>query len=181
MLYQLFYDKSLCKDLMKLHINRTLQESSTSSCVVQVEFAENYSCVFQDKVQSARWNQKQLPIFTARLWTWSNHLMSFAVVSDSTVHNKETALAYLQEVLHAAELSGMKELKIWSDVPSSQLKNHYITYCLPLISTAYHCHCSWNCFATSHGKGPVDGVGGELKQIICDMVCSRYVVVIDVE
>ena len=89
-------------------------------------------------------------------------------------------MAYLYEVLQDSELEGIKELKIWSDGPPSQFKNKYIAYCLLIISSVYHCHCSWNYFATSHGKGPVDGIGGALKRAVHDMVNSRRIVVTDV-
>ena len=45
----------------------------------------------------------------------------------------------------------------------------------PSLTTA------WNFFATSHGKGPVDGVGGALKRAVRDMVCCRRAVVVDVQ
>jgi hypothetical protein len=37
----------------------------------------------------------------------------------------------------------------------------------------------WNFFATSHGKGPVDGLGGALKRLIRTKVLSRKAVVKD--
>ena len=39
---------------------------------------------------------------------------------------------------------------------------------------------SWNFFATSHGKGPVDGVGAAVKRAVRDMVRCRRAIVIDV-
>ena len=36
-----------------------IEESSAAECVVQIDFAENYTCVFQDEVQSAHWNKKK--------------------------------------------------------------------------------------------------------------------------
>ena len=71
-------------------------------------------------------------------------------------------------------------LNIWSDGPSSQFKNRYMANCLPLMNVAYHCQTSWNFFATSHGKGPVDGVGGAVKRAVRDMVRCRRAIVIDV-
>ena len=44
------------------------EKSSAAKCVVQIDFAENYNSVFQDEVQSAHWNQKQLTVFTACVW-----------------------------------------------------------------------------------------------------------------
>ena len=84
-----------------------IEESSATKCVhiVQIHFAGNYTCVFQDEVQPAHWNHKQLTVFTACVWKGAKHIISYAVVADTTVHdNKSTALA--REVLLAAEIEG---------------------------------------------------------------------------
>ena len=140
------------------------------SAIVQIDFAENYTCVFQDEVQSAHWNQKELTVFTACVWKGAKHITSYAVVAKSTVHDKSKyclSKNYLHEVLLAAEIDGSTQsLNIPSDGHSSQFKNRFIANCLPLTNAAYHCQTAWNFFATSHGKGPVDGVGGALKQAV---------------
>ena len=61
------------------------------------------------------------------------------MVSDSTVHDKKTALAYLHEVLLAADLDGVEQLNVWSDSPSSQFKNRHIAHCILLMNAAYNC------------------------------------------
>ena len=76
-----------------------IEESSAAKCVVQIDSTEYYTCVFQDEVQSAHWNQKQLTVFTACVWKGPKNITSYAVIADSTVHDKSTALAYLHEVL----------------------------------------------------------------------------------
>ena len=83
-----------------------LEESSATKCVVQIHFAGNYTCVFQDEVQSAHWNHKPLTVFTTCVWKGAKHITSYAVVADTTIHdNKSTALIAL-EVLLAAEIEG---------------------------------------------------------------------------
>lgn len=37
----------------------------------------------------------------------------------------------------------------------------------------------WNYFATSHGKGPVDGIGGSLKRQVFDQVKKRKCLVVN--
>ena len=105
------------KRCQEVAYQQDIEESSAAKCVVQIDFAENYTCVFQDEVQSAHWNQKQLTVFT-------HNVTSYAVIADSTVHDKSTTLAYLHEVLLAAEIDGSTQsLNIWSHGPSSQFKN----------------------------------------------------------
>jgi hypothetical protein len=68
------------------------------------------------------------------------------------------------------------ELHIYSDGPASQMKNCYIH----TILDALRCHFSlklitWSFFAASHGKGPVDGVGGSAKRSVWQAILSREV------
>lgn len=37
--------------------------------VVQVDFAENYTCQHQDVIQAAHWSQQQATLFTVAIWT----------------------------------------------------------------------------------------------------------------
>jgi len=57
--------------------------------------------------------------------------------------------------------------------------NRYNVNSLPLMNVAYHCQTSWNFIATSHGKSPVDGVGGAVKRAVRDKVRCRCAIVID--
>ena len=40
---------------------------------------------------------------------------------------------------------------------------------------------SWNFFATSHGKGAVDGIGGRLKRDVHSMTIARGVVIKNID
>lgn len=44
-------------------------KTDKSAAVIQIDFAENYKCVFQDEAANAHWNQSQVSIFTAAIWT----------------------------------------------------------------------------------------------------------------
>ena len=39
-----------------------------NDALLQVDFSENYTCLFQDEIQSAHWQQAQVSLFTAALW-----------------------------------------------------------------------------------------------------------------
>ena len=48
------------KRCQEVAYQQEIEESLAAKCVVQIDFAENsqYTCVFQDEIQSAHWNQK---------------------------------------------------------------------------------------------------------------------------
>ena len=139
------------------------KESFKSKAMIQVDFAENYTCVSQDEIQSAHWQQAQVSLFTAAVWH-SGKMHPYVLCSDNLTHSKDTVPAYIDFLLETLP-KDTSELFIWSDGPASQFKNRYIAEILPVLCKRYDLvNIQWNFFATSHGKGPVDGIGGAVKR-----------------
>ena len=57
----------------------------------------------------------------------------------------------------------IEKVRYWSDGASSQFKNQYVFTNLRFHQSDYGITADWNFFATSHGKGENDGVGGMSK------------------
>ena len=55
---------------------------------------------------------------------------------------------------------------IWSDGPTSEFKNKYMCHFMDKFSTKYNKRFLWTFSATSHSKGVVDGIGGNVKSIV---------------
>ncbi len=76
----------------------------------------------------------------------------------------------------------MKEIHIFSDGAASPFKNKFI-WCF--MSTTFKelfptLRVQWHFFATSHGKGAVDGVGATVKHAVnTDVLCRQAVLVTD--
>ena len=62
---------------------------------------------------------------------------------------------------------------IWSHGPTSEFKNKYMVKFLQSLSQKYNQQFSWKYFATSHGKGIVDSVGGRAKSLVRSKVMSQ--------
>lgn len=69
----------------------------------------------------------------------------------------------------------IQTLKIWSDGPSKQFKNKFIAAALPVVQTKFKLKTEWNYFASSHSKGPVDGIRGTLKRQVREKVMTGEV------
>ncbi len=107
-------------------------------------------------------------LFTVALWI-AGLMKSYALVSDVLDHSKSTIIPFLDRILE--EL--IEVVHIWSDGPSSQFKNRFIAASLSTLEAKYCMKIYWNYFATAHGKGPVDGIGGALKRQVWMNVKSR--------
>lgn len=140
-----------------------------------MDFAENFVCEAQDEVQSAHWNQRQLSLFTTAFYH-NGTFQSKVFVSNNLNHTKETIVPYLMKLLSNLP-SSVKILKIWSDGPSSQFKNRFIAAMIAHLEAKFEIQIIWNYFATSHGKGSVDGIGATAKCIVRNHIKARECVV----
>lgn len=154
---------------------RAMNTHFDSEALLQIDFAENFVCEGQDEVQSAHWNQRQLSLFTTGLY--HNEVFRAKVfVSNNLTHGKETIVPFLHKLLISIPES-VKIVKIWSDGPSSQFKNKFIGAMIPLWEERFGVKIYWNYFATSHGKGCVDGIGAIVKTIVRKHVRARDCIV----
>ncbi|XP_071481354.1 uncharacterized protein [Diadema antillarum] len=156
---------------------RATSNADPDEALIQIDFSENYTCVAQDEIQSAHWNQRQVSLFTVAVWHYgSQH--SYVITSDNLAHGKETVIAYLDKALDGLP-DNVKKVSLWSDGPASQFKNRYIAASLDTLQCKHKLQIQWNFFATSHGKGPVDGIGGSVKHHVWGKVRARKAIVSD--
>ncbi|CAF1437694.1 unnamed protein product [Rotaria sordida] len=93
------------------------KDVTDKKCLLQVDYAENYSIIEQNEIQSAHWSRKQLSIFTAHVWSQSK-TYPLAIISDDSSHDKYTVAKCLEHLFNRLKvlLPSMKELIIFSDV-----------------------------------------------------------------
>lgn len=72
-------------------------KTDKGAAVIQIDFAENYKCVFQEEASNAHWNQSQVSLSTAAIWT-SDSMKSYSIVSDDQDHSKRTIVPYLHKL-----------------------------------------------------------------------------------
>ena len=94
-----FLQHVFIKRQQSLYFNETLKNLNEEECVIQVDFAENYSCSHQDETQTAHWSQEQVTLFTVAVWTkpvdCSDPVCeSYAIVSDDTDPDKKSVTAF---------------------------------------------------------------------------------------
>lgn len=145
-----------------------------NEAIVQIDFSENYTCRHQDEVQAAHWDQEQVTIFPVVVWT-KNGCTSHAIISDDLRHDKQSVTVFLDRILqdickHHLEVD---TVNIFSDGPASQFKNKYMVKLLFVLQKKTGLCLKWHYFASGHGKGAVDGVGGTVKRAVWSAVATR--------
>lgn len=167
----------LIKDLpqMMLHVNtKRVQHSefetdkkNVAVRILQIDFAMSFSSEYQNEIQSALWSRTSVLLFTAAVFCGEN-CKTYVICSDTKNKDKDTIFVFLDffysEIIK--ETPGISEEVIWSDGPSSEFKNKFMVRTLQLLAQKHNRKFTWKYFATSHGKGVVDGVGGNIKRLV---------------
>ena len=116
---------------------------------------------------AAHWSNEMATLFTAVVYYIAGNgeltHQSYVVVSDELGHDKASVYAFNKAILERVkEVTSVKMVHYWSDGAGSQFKNRYNLASLLFHEEDFNCKATWRFFETAHGKGPVDGVGGEV-------------------
>jgi len=167
------------------YFEHKIKHLQADEAVVQVDFSENYTCQQQDEVQTAHWNQEQVTIFPVAIWTINDDqsqktCRSQVFITDDKNHDKKAVAVFMDRVLQmlvSDQGPKLKHVHVFSDGPSSQFKNRYMVNFYHKLRSV-DMNLTWHFFATSHGKGVVDGIGGTVKRVVWRAVSSRRVPVV---
>ena len=153
--------------------------------IVQMDFAENYTCQSVEEVQSAYWNASMVTLHPAVVYfrskTGEMTHQSMVFVSDEMGHNSSTVFAFLKELIPQLKviLPDIKHIHYFTDSLTSQYRNKTIFYLLSRHKDLLDVNASWNYFEAGHGKGPCDGVGGSVKRTADEAVRQQKVTIQD--
>ena len=127
---------------------------NSNTVMIQVDFAENYTCAAQDEVQSAHQKQNQITLFTSGLWFRENTQCQ-VIISDHLKHEKTPIIVFMDELFSKKPVDATT-VKVGSDRPRNHFKNKYVMGSFDKRSRKHKVHMIQNFTATSHRKGPVD-------------------------
>ena len=159
------------------HMAALISKCDEENVVLQVDFSENATITSQNEIQSAHWNHGQATLFTAHAWITDGKSKSFAIISDALTHTKQSVYVFMDYIMKylRGDSQSLKVLNVFSDGASSQFKQKYLFSNLHSWEQEYNLKLKWNFFATSHGKGVVDGIGGTVKRAVWRHVKSGKV------
>ena len=142
----------------------------SETAIIILDFSENYHSIVQDSSQQFYFDGNQATVHPFAIYYKDNdelkHL-SLCVISECMKHDimavytfQSVALTYLKHTLPL-----VKSIQYFSDGAVSQYKNFKNISNLLHHFEDFGLHAVWNFFATSHGKGVCDGIGGTVKRL----------------
>lgn len=148
------------------HLKETLKPGEF---LISLDFAENYSFVVQDEAQSYHWAKKYATVHPFVIYYRENGKLkhvSSVVISDCLEHNTVAVYTFQKKLiaLLKSKFKTIKKIYYFSDGCAGQYKNkkNFINLCHH--EKDFGIKAEWHFFATSHGKGACDGLGGLLKR-----------------
>lgn len=134
------------------------------------DFSQNYSFLVQDAVQSYYWTNNQSTVYPMVGYYIGTdgelrHLC-FVVISECLHHDATAVHVYdkLAMKFFKEKLTDINMVYHFSDGAGSQYKNKYNFVNISFHEKDHNVPCEWHFYATSHGKGPSDGLGGTVKR-----------------
>jgi len=145
---------------------------------MQGDFAENFSFVVQDKIQSFHWENSQATLhpFVAYYRHNDGTLENLnMIISDWKVHNSVSVHAFLEAALDLVKnkFPTAKKVHYFTDSCGCQYKNRYNFMNLCRHESDFGLQAEWNFFAMSHGKSACSGLGGTVKRLVTKASLQR--------
>lgn len=142
---------------------------NSSECLVLADFAENFSFVIQDEIQSHHWVNRQATIHPFVYYCHEGGQLkhqSICIISDHMEHNTAAVHTFQTHLIRhiKATIPEVKKIIYYSDGASSQYKNKKNFANICNHKKDFGLDCEWHFFASSHGKNACDGVGGTTKR-----------------
>lgn len=139
--------------------------------VVSLDFAENYSFVVQNAIQSHHWSNSQATLHPYVIYYRDNETIkheNYVIISEKVTHDSSSVHLFNFKLVEFLKdklgVNNIKTIFYFSDGAASQYKNKYNFLNLIYHQSDFNIDAEWNFFATSHGKGACDGVGGTVKR-----------------
>ena len=140
------------------------EDLDSGTCIVMLDFAENYQYVLQDEIQSFHWNNSQCSIHPAIIYykDVSNVFQEkpFDFISEDLKHDTLFVFAVMSKVCEYVKgnYQHITKVKYFSDGCAAQYKNYRNFSSLCHHYSDFDLAAEWNFLATSHGKSAVDEI-----------------------
>ena len=148
-------------------IKQIVSAPENKSAAIRIDWSEDATLFQTRQEKSDYYSSTQVAINTAVSYEVFG-TQSHATISDATSRRAAAKWASMNVILE--HLGQYDHLYIISDSPTSQYRNAFCAYLTKKYAEEHSCKITWVFTETGHGKGPMDGVGGALKNKIDDVI-----------
>lgn len=153
------------------------------SVVMVLDFAENYTCQFQDEIQAAHWHHASAtvhPIVCYYPCKICEDVMqeSLVFISPDKRHDYHAVHEFMGKAInHLQQKMEIRQIIRFSDGCGAQYKSKGPFLDVAMSEAEYGIKTHHNFFGSRHGKGPSDGESAVVKRQATDAVCAGTAVI----
>ncbi|XP_041471656.1 uncharacterized protein LOC121421100 [Lytechinus variegatus] len=167
------------KQKQYISYQKTKGDLKENELLIHVDFSENYDNKQKNAIQSAYFGYQSFSLYTVCVYRCEKSEItcdSYALVSGTTDHTAKVVFGLNRFLLkHLNAKQKFDTVHFFSDGAACQFRSKHVFAFLAQYDPAMK--IKWHFFETSHGKGPVDGVGGTVKSVVHRKVMSGHVVI----
>ena len=151
------------------YFTRMKENVPEGEVIIHGDFSENFAFIAQDAAQGFHWDRSQCTLhpFVA-YWRVEGELrhQSFCCICDDLKHDPAMVHAFTTEIVQRIRniVPHVTKIIYFTDGCAAQYKNRFNFANVCHHEEDFGIKCEWNFFATSHGKGACDGIGGTIKR-----------------
>ena len=144
--------------------------------IVQCDYSKNNKNVEQDEIQCAYFGHTCFSIFTACGYYKAHDKLiknPITIIMEASDHSRIAAFACFSKVVHTIQLKmqmPLRKVYAWSDGMDTQFWSRFIFKLLTTFDLEVD--LEWHYMKAHHGKGPMDGVCGTIKNQVFQEVKS---------
>lgn len=167
--FEIFIPHSRRVAQQKQFFDCSIQRLNGEIVVINMDFAQQYSCIIQNQAQSFIFNSKQVTLFVAAIHYSENgvhKIQNHVVVSDIMIHDATTVYLCVEKVLEEVRRvkPGVKHIIYFTDGAGGHFKQKFNFINLTYHEQEYGITAELQMYPTSHGKTSCDGLGGNVKR-----------------
>lgn len=153
------------------YYNKIKENLNPGEFLAVLDFSENFSFLVQDAIQGFHWTNSQCTLHPIGIYYKDNineptKFTSLVGISESNNHDYIAVKIFIDDLIEflISNFNEVSKIYFFSDGASGQYKNKKIFFNLCQMKQDYGIDSEWHFFATCHGKGPCDALGGTLKR-----------------
>ena len=161
--------------------NSAVHNIPANEIVVILDFSENFVTKSQYEIQNAFFTRKMITLLTGVAYVAERQPLSFCIVSNALRHDKFLVYLCKKKIIEWIDdlVPNISHISWFSDGAPSHFKNNFSISNLLLLKKEHGIDMSWNFFGSGHGKGPADGIGGNVKNMMETRIYSQNLSNID--
>lgn len=140
--------------------------------IIQMDFAENYSCFVQNAIQSHYFSTPTVTIHPFVVFYKTSEespvqTYNVVIINEIRSHNTTAVYAFQEHLMNILRIKfpQLEDILYLSDGCAEQYKNRFNFKNLCMHKQDFNINAEAHFFPTSHGKGECDGIGGNIKRM----------------